>query len=232
MFPIGKWLKDSLKLTIDLLRAQWLPFLVLFAFGCTLNIALEDTMQSMSPTEETQRWVLQLILAIWDLVEGVLLFLILSWGVVKVRLLNPEKLVERPFDSPYLSTLIAEYLRMLAQILMWGLLLLVPGFVRYCQLIFVPFIAVFAKAYRNEDWDALRLSEKLAFKRQRYIVPAILGTMAIQFGLEFVPEVSPELHIIPLRAGFDLLSALISVLSYSLIFLLFDHALKVVSTEE
>ncbi|MGZ3722290.1 MAG: hypothetical protein ACXVA9_05135 [Bdellovibrionales bacterium] len=183
-------------------------------------------MQLMTPQQETERWVLQLLLGLWDLSEGILLLLILSWGVPKVLKFKAKDLLQQPFETPYLASFFAEYLRLLAQVLMWGLLLIVPGFIRYCQLIFVPLIAMFSKSYREGETDALRLSEKLTKGRLLTIVGIMLGTMALQFGVEFTPQILPDLHILPLRVLFAGASFLISVWTYSLIFLLFDDYLN------
>lgn len=227
MFSIQKWVKESVQLTRQLIRSQWFPLLIIFGFDCALNISVEDAMQGLAATEETQRWVLQLILGLWDLAEGILLFLILSYGIPKVRQLNVKTMLAKPFDTPYLGSFLAEYLRMLAQILMWGLLLILPGFWRYMQLIFVPLVALFAREYRDEDADAMRLSERLARGRLvKYILPVVVVTMGLQTWFEFLPEMRPVLHVVPVRAAFDVLTSLISVWSYSLIFLLFEHALE------
>ena len=182
-------------------------------------------MQLATPAEETQRWVMQLALGVWDLSEGVLLLLILSWGIAKVHKFRAADLMQAPFETPYLASFLAEYLRVLAQILMWGILLLVPGFVRYCKLIFVPLITVFSKSYREGEVDALRLSEKIAAGRLGSIILAIGVTMVLQIGAEFLPQMVPGLHNIPLRIAFAALSFLISVWAYSLIFLMFESVL-------
>ncbi len=183
-------------------------------------------MHLMTPQQETERWVMQLTLGIWELAEGVLLMLILSWGVPKVLNYRARDLLRQPFDTPYLGSFFAEYLRVLAQVLMWGLLLFIPGFIRYCQLIFVPLIAMFSKSYREGQSDALRLSEKLVKGRLLIIVGIMIVTMGLQVAAEFAPQMITELHVFPLRVFFAAVAFLISVWTYSLIFLLFDDYLN------
>jgi hypothetical protein len=222
---------DSLKLTASLLKQQALPLLGLFVVGCTLELTFEDAMQLLTPIQENQRWIMQLILGIWDLAEGVLLILILSWGLPKVHKFKALDLMTEPFEAPYLGSFFAEYLRLLAQVLMWGILLLVPGFVRYCQLAFVPYIALFSKSYRVGEVDALRLSEKLVKGRLMPIVGIMLGTMVLQGAMEFAPQMLADLHILPFRVMFLGLSLLISIWTYSVIFILFESGLLALPRE-
>src|SRR5690606_19508288 len=113
---------------------------------------------------EGLRWMLQLSMGLWDLFEGVMVFLVLSWGIPKIRIPAPAGLATHPFEDTYVGSFLAEYLRLLAQVILWGLLLIIPGFVRYCRLIFVPYIALFSKLYREDKVDALEFSLRLSKK--------------------------------------------------------------------
>ena len=227
-----KWALDSIHLSRLLLQEQIWPLLAIFAFSCFINVSIEDAMQLATPADDTQRWVMQLGLGIWDLLEGILMLLILSFGIPKVRVNGPLEFIAEPFASPYLGSFLAEYLRVLAQVLMWGLLLIVPGFIRYCRLIFVPFIALFAKSYRLGAEDALRLSEKLSSGRLTSIYLALGITMGLELFVEFLPQMVPVLHILGLRVLFAAVSFLISIWTYSLIYLMFESVIHEITTAE
>ncbi len=231
MSSIGKWFAESIRLSRSLLIEQRTPLFCLFALSCFLNITTQDAMQLMGAADDGQRWYVQLGAGLWDLLEGILLLLILSWGIPKVRQLTAATLLPKPFSEAYLGSFLAEYLRVLAQVLMWALLLLLPGFYRYCQLIFVPMIVLFSRAYRTGDVDALRLSERLAKGRLMRILLALGLTMFLQIGFDFLPELVPAFHSLALRVAFDGLSFLASVWAFALIFVMFEAAMEDVSLE-
>ena len=233
MIDKRKWLKDSIPFTGGLLQVQWAPLLVLFLLRSLLNIWAEDAVQVMTSTsDESSRWAIQLGLAGWDLIEGVLLLLILSWGIPKIRPPQSARIMLSPFTQPYLGSFLAEYLRQLAQVLMWALLLLIPGFFRYCKLIFVPMIALFSVDYREGRVDALRLSERLVSGRLFLIMGLMALTMGCQFLLGFAPEMNASLHTYFFRMFFDLIDFVINVWSFVLLFLLFEKFLNEAAPEE
>jgi hypothetical protein len=232
MFSKRKWFADSIVFSRRLIVRQWVPLLLLVALSCALNIGSEDAMQLMTGKDDSDRWILQLAMALWDLFEGVLLILILSWGVPKIRSLALATLEAEPFRDAYIASFLAEYLRVLAQVLMWGLLLLVPGLVRYCQLIFVPLITIFSKDYRAGKVDALKLSEQLVLGRLLLIFMAVGIPMVLELGVEFLPQLVPDLHILPVRLLFAVVEFLLSVWTFALIYLLFEHAMEGLRIEE
>lgn len=220
-----KWFLDSVQFSFQLARQQLVPLAGLFFVMGFFGIQMEDALQ-LAASQKIQRWDIQVIMGLMDLLEGILLFLILSWGVPKIRTLKSANMLEAPFAQPYLGSFCAEYLRMLGQVLLYGLLLLIPGFVRYCQLVFVPMIALFSRPYREGNQDALQASFQFAKGRMMRIFIALAGTSLIGTGLEFAPQMVEELNTLPFRMAFTLGSDLISILAYSLIFLLFEQAME------
>ncbi len=220
-----KWLKDSLRLGRNLILEQRILLACLIALSCFLNIMTEDMLQGSS-IEENSRWVLQLGLGLWDLCENILLILILSWALPNARRITEPSLLEQPFTTPYLGSFFGEYLRVLAQILMWGLLLIIPGIFRYFQLIFVAFITLFSREYRAGKVDALKLSETLAKGRMGQIFMALALTTAVQLVFEFSPQLLDLLHNYPVRILVALINSLVAVWGYSLIYLLFEQAMS------
>ncbi len=216
--------QKSLKLATELLKNRAFSLLTLFAIGCFFTIAVEESVRALSTTQETERWVLQLSLGLWELFEGIMVLLILSWGIADLPA-RAKGTLAKPFATPYLASFFAEYLRMLAQVLLWGILLIIPGFIRYCQLMFVPLIALFSQRYRDGEVDALEFSKALTKKYFLPIVSVFFGATALQIGIEFLPHLVTELFVIPWRASFMFLSFLISIWTYSFMFVLFEQAL-------
>jgi hypothetical protein len=221
---------ESIMLMRALVRNQWLLLGLLFFIGALINISIEDTVGNLPRGQEDSRWIYQLAMGLWDLFEGLASLLILSAGVSNVCQLSARHFLSQPFSGPYLGSFFAEYLRALAQILLWGLLFLVPGFLRYCRLIFVPMITLFSKDYREGKEDALELSNRISHGRMNLILPMVIATAAAQGLLEMVPNMIPDLHILILRVGFSLISFFIGIWTYSFLFLIFEDGINRLNT--
>jgi len=202
------------------------PVLGLFILGQIIGVNLEDASASLPPTQENLNLALKLTLGLWDLAEGILLILILSWAVPQVHPLKSPKFLKEPFNRAYLGTFAAEYLRVLGRVLLWGILLLIPGFIRYTQLIFVAPIVFFSADYEADKVDALELSGKLARSNLKFLLGVLFLTTVTQMALELTPQMYAELHVLPIRLAFNLLSFLISIWSYSLILLMFEREME------
>jgi hypothetical protein len=226
MADVSKRFKSSFSLCHQLWRVQLTPLLILMAIGSALGIEFEDYLNELSKTQETERWMVQLGMGIWDLLEGILLILVLSWGIPKVRVLTEAHFEKHPFAESYLGSFLAEYLRALANVLLFGLLLLLPGFYKYCRLIFVPYITLFAKPYRAGKMDALALSADLTRGRFLRLLGVLVATIAIQVALEFSPQMSEILHSLPFRILSDLINFYISVWLFAYLYLEFEDAME------
>ncbi len=219
-------IQSSTVLSGQLLRKQLSPLLFLLILGSLLTIQGEDTIQILSQDQERARWMIQLGMGTWDLFEGILLFLVLSWGVAKVRDFRSPNFKRLPFRNGYLGSFLAEYFRVLAQILFYFLLLIIPALIRYCRLIFVPYIALFSKRYREDKVDAVELSVEFSKKYFWTILALFVVTTGVQIAIEFLPNLVPVLHSHLLRFVFMTLSFGISIWSYSFVFILFEQALE------
>lgn len=208
------------------MSAQAIPLLLLLAVNVALNIQVEDATLALGQSDETLRWMLQLSLGVWELIMGVIFFLVLSAGIPKVLPIGGKHLVKEPFASGHFGPFAAEYLRMLAQVLLYAIFLIIPAFWRYAQLMFVPYIALFSAAYRADDVDALAFSKELTGKRFKTVLGVFLGTTALQLLFEFAPHFNSALHTVPMRATFMSISFLISIWTYSFMFGLFEEALE------
>jgi hypothetical protein len=218
--------KAATSLTKNLLRVQFLPLLIFWLIGTVITIAGEDTIHSLRPDEESTRWMIQGTMGLWEIFEGIAVFLVLSWGVAKVRDFKSPNFERMPFEKPYLGSFLAEYLRMIAQVLLYFLLLVIPAIIRYCRLIFVPYIALFSKQYRSDEIDAVELSLELTKKLFWVILAFFFASTGIQAAIEFLPNMIPELHTAPLRVLFSLFGFVISIWCYCFVFVLFERALE------
>lgn len=68
-------------------------------------------------------------------------------------------------DTEKIKFLIIELMRSWGQILWGSIFLLIPGLIRYCQLIFVPWVVLFSRNYEIGKVDALKDSTKI-FKKK------------------------------------------------------------------
>lgn len=216
----------SIELTQRLLLKKAFALLIFCAVTISFTLFLEDQMQTMTPGTENLRWVLQISMGLWDFATGILLLFILSWAMPSVFPWTSKVLQPAPFQQAYLESFWAEYLRTLAQILLWGLFLIIPGFVRYSRLVFVPFIALFSKEYRSGQVDALELSHELTRGRFGRLLAVLVLTTVLEIFLQLSPNFSSALHTYPIRIAFYLASILISIWTYSFLFLVFEGALK------
>jgi hypothetical protein len=217
-------LKLASSLATQLIARQWRALGLILVVGCLISLQLEDAIRGVSMGSDSSRWLLQLSMGLWDLFEGVCVFLILSWGIPDVRQLKAANLEQHPFSEPYLNAFFAEYLRMLATILMFGLLLIIPGMIAYCFLIFVPYIALFSKPYRQDKVAALDYSYRLAKRFIWRIAGVFALSAALQLGFEFLPHLYVELYVWPARVTFMALSLLIGIWTYSFMFVTFERA--------
>jgi len=151
---------------------------------------------------------------------------VLSWAIPQVHPLKASSLEPYPFEQAYVGSFLAEYLRLLAQVLLWGLLLLIPGLVRYGQLMFVPYIALFSKAYRSDKVDAIEYSSRLTKKYLFTILGVFFLASVLQIGLEFMPHLVPGLYLWPVRLLLISTSLLIGIWTYSFMFVLFERAME------
>ena len=220
------WIRRAQDLSIRLLKTQAMPTFILGFLSVAVSLTCENALSQLTPESESQRWAWQLSLGLWDLFEGVMIFLILSWGIPKAHSLKSKVFHKAPFTESYLSSFFAEYLRLLAQVLLFGLLLIIPGFIRYCRLIFMPYIALFADAYRKDEVDAKELSLDLSQGRMRLIVSVFGLSTIVQLALEFAPHLNTGLHAAPIRVLFIALSFWVGIFTYSFIFLIFERALE------
>jgi hypothetical protein len=221
-----KRFSEAKALTRALIAERPFALFLLFAITTLLTYQVNEAMLELGPREENTRLVMQISLGLMDLVEGIVLFLILSHALPDVRHLKLPLFEPKPFKEPYLNSFMAEYLRLLGQTLLWALLLILPGLYRYCRLAFVPYIALFAKKYRNGEVDAAQLSLQLTAPRQPEMLLIILASGLSSGLIEYLPQMDPALQIFGLRIACSTAAFLIMVFSYSYLFVVFEESLQ------
>lgn len=68
------------------------------------------------------------------------------------------------FLKTHLTFLIREQLRVLGQVLLWGLVFILPGVLRFFELSLVPWVVCFDASYNRGQTDALRESRRLFYR--------------------------------------------------------------------
>ena len=218
---------ESVSLTLQLLRKRFWVVMLLLLVDIALVFPVEDFAGRMGAEQETLRLLLHFWLAIWSLSEGLILFFAFSYALPELRPLAPPALMPRPFAEPYMKSFAAETLRMAAKVLLWTLAFVIPGLYKYVRLTFVPYVALFAKPYRDGQVDALAVSERLTAGRR--ILPVLLVlfiTLALSLAFELGPMANPLLHALPVRALCLLLGVFNSTWSFAALYLLFETGMK------
>ncbi len=217
---------QSVRLTGRIFRYQYLGLSLLFIIGTWVGLNLEDQLATIGTRDDSWRIILALSGAVADLAEGFVLLFLLSWALPRAHSWTNPAFLKEPFKRAYVSTFFAEYLRLLGHVLLWTLALIIPGFVRYTQLTFVPFIVFFHRAYEDGEVDALQLSTRMVNRRWKLIFPVMLLSIGASIVLQLAPNHYTALHTLPIRVGFYFLGTLLSVWTYCLMFLIFEQELR------
>ena len=219
-------LRTTNQLSGRLLRQQWLPLLTLFSLCTWFDIEIEDQFRVLSNLDGSMRILLALAQGLSGLVESTGIFFVCSWGLPKAYPLTGPQYLAQPFHRPYLASFCAEYLRVMGKTLLWGLVLIIPGIVRYIQFGFVPLIVFFLKPYDEGQVDALALSTRLANRRLPLLITVFLTTLAIAAGLTLAPNRWPEMQGYTARFGLYFLAFFLAIWTYSLMVIVFAQEIK------
>jgi hypothetical protein len=118
----------------------------------------------------------------------------------------------------YFLQLVKESCRAMGHSIWWGLLLVVPGIIRFLQFSFIPFVIFFDAEYSLGKKDALKESTKLVNKR---FIPVLLIVLLFTVGLPFILSSLDEWSLIlkhPFTAlGLVLVDGFMTVLSILLL---------------
>lgn len=106
----------------------------------------------------------QIGLICWGLIEGLLLSLIIPVRMEETLQNNKSiasGLTFKELLKRYGLPLTAESLRVLASVILWSLLLIIPGIFKQIRYFFVPFVVLFDSEYQASRRDALNRSNEL-----------------------------------------------------------------------
>ena len=163
--PLGRWWET-------ILAALLVSFALLW-----LETWMQNLIQAaLSDREGTPPWI-------WGLVLISLILSLLQPLVVFLFLLSKD----RTFSLAWLreaNQLLIEQVRSSGKVLLWGLLLIIPGLIKLFQLTYVPLIVLRDREYQAGKVDALSKSAELFRKTWgRVLVFVLMTALAIPLSL-------------------------------------------------
>lgn len=128
-----------------------------------------QTSSAESQTSTLTIWILALSTAFIDLFMNLFMVLLFAFYLLKKGVHAEAELDRSAYSAAqYLSEnvqqLIIEQMRVMGSVLLWSLLFILPGLLRFMQLIFVPFVVLLDNNYRVGERDALLTSKALFMK--------------------------------------------------------------------
>jgi hypothetical protein len=132
------------------------------------------------------------------------------------------------FTAHYANALSIESLRSIGKTLFWSLFFLIPGLVRFVQLIFVPLIVVFDPNYEKGEVEAIKMSTRLVNRRFfRIIAYLVVFYIALPIFMTSVFTESKEILKTPLIASlFVAIETSLEIVSMWLLYLIFQSAFE------
>ena len=129
---------------------------------------------------------------------------------------KPSRLV--PLFIHFAWPLTIEGVRVLGQVMLWSLLFLIPGIVRFLRFILVPFVVLLDSKYQKEEVDALQQSSDLVKGHKLGLFVLVLFTFAFDFGFEIVTHFYGISEFPVWVVGFSLGRYLLNIFFYCLVF--------------
>lgn len=209
------------RLAIQLFRSKWLSlgltFLLIFFLETFFN-----QMARLLQSSEQGPLAAQLGLLATDLLESFMTVFIISHFIYCTF---RRQVSFGEFFFKTVSPLVSETLRAYAQILLFSLLLIVPGVYKYFRLILVPYVVLFDPKYDYQQEDSLAISYAITqpFWLRLALLLIVIG--AVQFGLELAPNWL-ALDSTTVKMIFSLIDFVISAYSFLLVYLIFERGLK------
>lgn len=141
-----------------------------------MQVQISDYVASGGSDQSLVFWLWMLALMIFTFLKPLGLALY-QWGVEDPALIN--------IDVTQLNDTLKENIRAIGSVLTWSLFLILPGFFRFFQLWWVPWVTLCSPAYRAGQIDALRAS-RLFFKyyAKRLLLFVLVFEMILPLVLE------------------------------------------------
>lgn len=209
-----KWVLSTL---LNTLKRFWLALFPLFWLYTLVDQQLTELIQTqLGSTEGTPKtvWLFVVTLMLFHMI-----FPLITQTFVFASVLNEPwlKLFKGKFSWAF-----KESLRSWGSVLLWSLAFVLPGFFRYCQLVFVNFVVMLNPNYEKGEVDALQASKKVFSKKWKSVVfyLFLFGAM-IPVGLlplESFSQIFKTPWIATLLSGLQLVLFVLSTLIFSFIY--------------
>jgi hypothetical protein len=136
-----------------------------------LNLQVENALQDMSGAQQQVYFY-----GFLSIISSVIAPVLLSLAVLFAFSNKAESDFKmNHFFSKYFKQTMIETLRAWGKTLLWALLLVIPGLVRFLQYLFVPFVVAFSADYNSGKVDALSASQKVFSKNWGKVLSIWLG---------------------------------------------------------
>ena len=170
--PMPRRLREAFAALMGL---KGLFILVYFGFSMTLDQTLTGLMESELLNPDGASAIIWAYGGLSFLV-GLLTPLVMAFVILSAWRFPHES----TFDvaQKHLGYLVKEEMRVMGKSLLWGLLLLIPGLIRFFQCLFVPFVVLLDPQYQKGEVDALQAS----WVRVKRVWARLLG-LFVFFGL-------------------------------------------------
>ena len=136
-----------------------------------------------------------------------------------------------PFFSKHIGPLTIEGLRMIGFVLLWLLLLAIPGIYKQVRWSFMPFVVMFEEDYAAGKIHPLKYSHTLT--RGWICFFSLLGVTLVEFAFSTIVTNSVDTHDGPQRwSGFmlsSIVTMLFSIYTYSVLYHLYGERKKLLS---
>ncbi len=225
---VFQWLNDLMLKKAILLTSQAIVPLFKSSFGLLIPIGIiSEGMKyyfSLAPQLAPRDSSLQMLSQIGDFTVSLTASFLLIL-LIPIRL--DDWYHKRPFQKwlgivqPNGWPLFVEGFRMTGQILLWSLLLIIPGIYKQIQYLFVPFVVLFDSEYKSGKVDALNKSAQLSkgiFWNLGFIFLLSFGSeILFEMDLKLFPFLPPTIE----KVLFQTLGFLSSIVFYSIFYFLY-----------
>ncbi|MCB0357545.1 MAG: hypothetical protein KDD40_11080, partial [Bdellovibrionales bacterium] len=174
----------------------------------------------------------QLGLSLLSLLEAMFLFLLVPLKINEVNSKNSETSFKTYFFQ-HMGSLTVEGIRMTAYVILWGLLLIIPGLFKQIRWYFMPFIIACDKNYQEGKIDVLKRSNELV----KGITPLIAVIILFDFFAQYFIDSMGQSFQGPLQYfglfASGLLTLGVSIYTYTLLYQIYKvRVSEVPLTEE
>lgn len=143
-----------------------------------LTHQIQDLLQSTSkaPSSTLTIWILALSTAFIDLIINLFMILLFAFYLFRTQSrteFEDSALTSAQYLGKHFEQLMIENIRVMGSTLMWLLIFILPGFFRFVQLIYVPFVVLFDSDYQRGKKDALQTSKFIFYKSPLHTIGAL-----------------------------------------------------------